>query len=204
MPRAARELPRHRTFVYVRAHAVDDGKGKVQPLQLTFEELVCGSLNLARRLALSRDAVETTVEYLDYLEFLATKRQDYLSKAVLEFDNDFRNFALHNGCALDDSAARASRADLHFDSGSIFCTSANRFIRGAIQQSSYRGRSQSFTAPQQNCAPVVAYFRWNGNLYTASAATCKFPHVCSNCGAAGHKKGNCPDGQNGARSNQVI
>lgn len=43
----------------------ESGKGKIQPLQLTIEEIFAGSLGLARRILLLPDRTEILAEYLN-------------------------------------------------------------------------------------------------------------------------------------------
>lgn len=120
-----------------------------------------------------------------------------------EVSSDIEDFGRKNRFAgKTNYAARASRSDHYFISGSIFRNSASRFARGGPRPP-YRGRPQSFTAPQSGRPIILLCFRWNEYAFTASAATCKYPHVCQNCGAGGHRKDTCVNGQTSRQNNAL-
>lgn len=115
--KAARELPQPYIFMYARAFLAEGGKGKVRPFHFTIE-FFAGGLSFPRRLAVSFKILSVIAENLDYLSFLA-KRRDYPSQAVLECDLDFRRRALNEKCDLNISHSRAVTADIHLHAGTI-------------------------------------------------------------------------------------
>lgn len=96
LPKLARDLTEPFIFVYAKASAVEGGKKKVQPLQLTIDEFFSGSLSLAERLSRCQDHASPPFEPLNYLSYFSVKRQQYSHRTALEFDQDFRNFASMN------------------------------------------------------------------------------------------------------------
>lgn len=70
---------------------MENGKDKVQPSQLSIDAFISTGLPLVRCFAGSPEHSSTLPEYIDYLNFMNVKKQYYLFKAVLEFDNDYRN-----------------------------------------------------------------------------------------------------------------
>ena len=114
LPQRARDLPRPHTLIQPRSSATGDNLRKVDPLDLTFSEFMAESQRLLSHLVRSQSHSEVASEYSEYLEYLVSRSVDYSSKAVLAFDNEFRNRVLFEKATLNNTEIRHSIADRHF------------------------------------------------------------------------------------------
>jgi len=113
LPSRARDLPRPHLTCVPRLHS-SDAKRKIDPLDLSFWEFMAESMRLLNRLFRSSTHSDVAREYVEYLEFLTTRNLDYNEKAVMLFDNDFRNRAAHERLSLSDNDTRRCIADRYF------------------------------------------------------------------------------------------
>ncbi len=113
LPSHAWDLPRPHLTCAPRSHLFD-AKKRMDPLDLSFWEFMTESMRLLNRLLRSTAHSEVAKEYVDYLEFLTTRNVDYNEKAVMLFDNDFRNRAAHERLCLSDNETRRCIADRYF------------------------------------------------------------------------------------------
>lgn len=88
LPTYARELPRPHEFVYSNAFAAENGHKKTGPLDVKLGEVVSGALSLIRRLAQSPEHI-STLENVEYVEFLVTKSRDYTVGSLLPLTMSF-------------------------------------------------------------------------------------------------------------------
>lgn len=179
---------------------------------------------MIRRLSALPSRGETFREYAEYVEFPAAKRKDYHPLAVLQYDDDLRNFLLYEECALNDFHSFSNLMQQHFHLGTLSANEMGfrngRGGRGGrnARGMSFRERGVSSRGPQTPNNPQIApyyvphqshfpCFAWFNDNCPNPAAECDYSHIFGMCNLSGHTWSSCekrrqPHRQNGRGANQ--
>lgn len=182
-----RDLPQPDKFVNPRGKA--KSKKKLTASDISCNDLFAGNLRIAVRLArsLTGKYCATLLEFLEYLEYIASQRLYFSDYAILLFDEEFRRFARAEKSCLNDFEIR------HAISAHYFNSEYRR--KAEFKQPSGRafyGQSSGSTGNQEPAFRTKNCCRdWNRTACQRNP--CRYDHVCGYCGAASHKAAKCAE-----------
>lgn len=122
LPFEARDLPHPHEFVFPKARLGPNGKSKkkITAFDITFDDFWAGSLTILNCLVCYQKHHKTAKEFVDYLEYFATKLEDYYARAVMQFDEDFRGPANFEMSQFDNVALRKTCGTSYFHAHSFW------------------------------------------------------------------------------------
>ena len=182
LPLHARNLPRPHKFMSARLNNKGKEK-KPKALEIDMPEFLTESARIVRQLTDLPSHSETAKEYSAYVEYINQRNCDYVSSAVLRFDDDFRRRAKQLKIALNDSDLRRSLSEKYFHATTRKNKTTNNYAADSNNSYFRAGRSTTAYAPSSSSRQICGQFNAGNCQYGRS---CRFEHKCKICFMVNH------------------